>query len=167
VDKALPLINGLIAEHPNDPFFWELKGQMMLETGKIEDAVAAYRQSVKILPSAPLNQVSMAHAMVESGNPAYAQEAQSALGQALRADPEDPFAWDLLARSYLLNNNSGMSNYAAAERALLMRQYQDVIRYTKEAEKDLKKDTPTWYRVQDIRVTAQNELREVIERRKR
>jgi predicted Zn-dependent protease len=167
VDKALPLIDGLIAEFPKDPYFWELKGQMLLESGKMEGAVNAYRKSVEILPDAPLNQVSMAHAMVESGNKSYAGDAERALQTALAADPEDPFAWDLLARAYLLGGEPGMSNYAASERALLMGQYQDVIRYTKDAEKDLKKDTPTWYRLQDIRVTAQNELREVIERRKR
>lgn len=167
VDKAVPLIDGLIAELPKDPYFWELKGQMLLETGHADDAVAAYRTSVNLLPDAPLNQVSMAHAMVETGNPAYAPEAQNALKVALRADSEDPFAWDLLAKSYLQSDNPGMSSYAAAERALLLNQFEDVIRYTKEAEKLLAKDTPTWYRLEDIRVTAQNELREVIDKRRR
>jgi hypothetical protein len=64
------------------------------------------------------------------------------------------------------SDDVGMSSYAAAERALLMGQYQDVIRYTKESEKLLKKDTPTWYRLQDIRVTAQNELKDAIDRRR-
>jgi len=167
VDKALPLIDGLIAQFPNDPYFWELKGQMMLESGKTEPAVAAYRKSVEIMPDAPLNQVSLAHAMVESGNKAYATDAARVLQASLRVENDNPFAWDLLARAYLLGDNPGMSNYAASERALLMGQYQDVIRYTREAEKDLKRDTPEWYRLQDIRVTAQNELREVIERRRR
>jgi predicted Zn-dependent protease len=166
VDKALPLIDGLIAESPKDPYFWELKGQMMFETGHMEESVAAYRTSTQLLPDAPLNQVSMANAMVESANPAYAKDAQRALMTALATEPEDPFAWDLLAKSYVQGNNLGMSAYAAAERALLLGQYQEVIRYTKEAEKDLPKDTPTWYRLQDIRVTAQNELREVINKRK-
>jgi len=166
IDKAVPTIDGLIAEYPKDPYFWELKGQMMLETGHAEDAVVAYRNSINILPDAPLNQVSFAHAMVETGNPAYAAEAQRALKTALAADAEDPFAWDLLAKSYLQSNNQGMSAYAAAERALLLDQFEDVIRYTKEAEKDLQKGTPTWYRAEDIRITAQNELREVIDRQK-
>jgi predicted Zn-dependent protease len=139
---------------------------MMFETGHMEESVAAYRTSVTLLPDAPLNQVSMANAMVETANPAYAKEAQRALMTALATEPEDPFAWDLLAKSYVQSNNLGMSSYAAAERALLLGQYQEVIRYTKEAEKDLPKDTPTWYRMQDIRVTAQNELREVINKRR-
>jgi predicted Zn-dependent protease len=166
IDKSVPLIDGLIAENPKDPYFWELKGQMMFETGHMEESVQAYRTSVTLLPDAPLNQVSMAHAMVESGNPAYAEEAQRALKTALASDSEDPFAWDLLAKSYLQSNDPGMSAYAASERALLLGQYEDVIRYTNEADKELKKGTPTWYRLQDIRVTAQNQLREAIDRQR-
>jgi predicted Zn-dependent protease len=166
IDKAVPLIDGLIAEMPKDPYFWELKGQMMFETGHLEESVAAYRESVRLLPDAPLNQVSMAHAMVETANPAYAKEAQQALMTSLASEPENPFAWDLLAKSYLQSHEQGMSAYAAAERALMLGQYQEVIRYSKEAEKDLKKATPTWYRLQDLRVTAQNELRDVIDRRR-
>jgi predicted Zn-dependent protease len=166
-DKALPLIDGLIAEFPKDPYFWELKGQMLFETGKLDESVAAYRTSTTLLPNAPLNQISMAHAMVETGNPAYGEDAQKALKAALAADPEDPWAWDLLAKSYLQSDKPGMSAYAASERALLLGQFQDVVRYSREAEKLLEKDTPTWYRLQDIRVTAQNQLQELVGRRRR
>jgi predicted Zn-dependent protease len=166
-DKAVPLINGLIAEYPRDPYFWELKGQMLFETGKLDDSVTAYKESLALLPNAPLNQVAMAHAMVETGNPDYGADAQRALKVALAADAEDPWAWDLLAKSYLQSDQPGMSDYAASERALLLGQYQDVIRYSKEAEKLLEKDTPTWYRLQDIRVTAQNELLEIMAHRRR
>jgi predicted Zn-dependent protease len=166
-DKALPLIDGLLKEHPKDAFFWELKGQMLFETGKLEDSVAAYRECIALMPDAPLNQIAMAHAMIETGNSSHAAPAQNALKAALASDSEDPWAWDLLARAYLLGDNPGLSAYAAAERAVLLRQFQDVVRYTKEAEKYLEKDTPTWYRLQDIRITAQNELREMMERRRR
>ena len=106
-DKALPLVDGLIAELPKDPYFWEIKAQMLLETGKIEESVAAYRICNNLLPNAPLNQVAMAHAMVETGNPAHAEEAQKALKTALAVDAEDPFAWDLLAKSYLQADQPG------------------------------------------------------------
>ena len=166
-DKALPLIDGLIADFPKDPYFWELKGQMLFETGKLDGSVAAYRESTRLLPNAPLNLVAMSHAMVETANPEYAEEAQKALKAALSYDAEDPWAWDLLAKSYLQSDKPGLSAYAASERALIQGQFQDVVRYSKEAEKLLEKDTPTWYRLQDIRVTAQNQLQEFIERRRR
>jgi predicted Zn-dependent protease len=167
LDKALPLIDGLIAEFPNDPYYWELKGQMLLENSRVKEAVVAYRRSVQLLPSAPLILVSMAHAMVETGEPEYAKEAQAALSAALAQDPDDPFAWDLAAKSYLQSDQPGLSAYAAAERALLLGQFADVVRYSRDAEKLLEKDTPTWYRLQDIKVTAQNSLQSMMEKRRR
>jgi predicted Zn-dependent protease len=165
--QALPLIDGLIAEYPADPYYWELKGQMLLESGRIDESITAFRESLKLLPDAPLLQVMMAHGMVESGDPAYQSEAQAALTKALRQDPDDPFAWDLLAKSYLANDQAGLSAYAASERALLTGQFGDVVRYSREAEKYLEKGTPTWYRLQDIKVTAQNYLQEMLEKRRR
>jgi predicted Zn-dependent protease len=165
--EALPLVDSLLAEFPNDPFFWELKGQMLFENGKLEDSVKAYRETVRLLPNAPLIQVAMSHAMVETGDPAYAKEAQAALQKALSYDPEDPFAWDLAAKSYLQSDQPGMSAYAAAERALLVGQFGDVVRYSRDAERLLEKGTPTWYRLQDIKVSAQNSLQELMERRRR
>ncbi|MSO97599.1 MAG: M48 family peptidase [Rhodospirillaceae bacterium] len=164
---ALPVIDGLIKEFPKDAYYWELKGQMLLENSRIEEAIVAYRETAKLLPKAPLILVSTAHAMIESGDPAYAKEAQGALQAALRQDPEDPFAWDLAAKSYLQSDQAGMSAYAASERALLLGQFGDVIRYSREAERLLEKGTPTWYRLQDIKVTAQNYLQEMMEKRRR
>ncbi len=99
----------------------------------------AYRESTKLLPNAPLNLVAMSHAMVETANPEYAAECQKALKAALGYDAEDPWAWDLLAKSYLISDKPGLSAYAASERALILGQFQDVVRYSKEAEKKKKK----------------------------
>jgi len=165
--EALPLIDGLLAEFPNDAYYWELKGQMLFENGRLEEAVKAYRESNRLLPNANLILVAMGHAMVETGDPAYAKEAQGALQKALARDPEDPFAWDLAAKSYLQSDQPGLSAYAAAERALLLGQFGDVVRYSREAERLLEKGTPTWYRLQDIKVSAQNSLQELMEKRRR
>jgi predicted Zn-dependent protease len=165
--ESLPLIDGLLQEFPNDPFYWELKGQMLFENGRLDESVKAYRESVRLLPNAPLILVAMGHAMVETADPKYAKDAQAALQKALAQDPEDPFAWDLAAKSYLQSDQPGLSAYAAAERALLLGQFGDVVRYSRDAERLLEKGTPTWYRLQDIKVSAQNSLQELMEKRRR
>jgi predicted Zn-dependent protease len=156
LDLSLPLIDGLINEHPDDPYFWELKGQMLLENGRIPEAIDAYREATRLLPFAPLILVAQAHAMVESGNPAFVKETQDALRVALQVDPTDIFAWGLSAKSYAIDNQPGMSAYAASERALLLGQFADVIRYTRKAEDVLPSGTPTWVRLQDIKTVARN-----------
>ena len=164
---ALPVVDNLLKEFPKDPYFWELKGQMLFENGKLDEAVTAYREANALLPNSPLILVAMSHAMVETADPAYAKEAQAALQKALANDPEDPFAWDLAAKSYLQSDQPGLSAYAAAERALLVGEFGDVVRYSRESERLLEKGTPTWYRLQDIKVSAQNSLQELMERRRR
>ena len=72
----------------------------------------------------------------------------------------------MLARSYAMSDEVGMSAYAAAERAILMGQFGDVARYSIQAEKLLQRDTPTWYRLQDIKILAQNNLREMRTKRR-
>jgi predicted Zn-dependent protease len=166
VKDALPLIDGLIKESPSDPYYWELKGQMLMENSRVEDAVVALREAARLKPDAPLIRILMAHAMVETGDPDHAKEAQETLQAAIRHDAEDPWAWDLLAKSYLLSSDTGMAAYAAAERALLTGDFGSVVRYTQEAEEALEKGTPTWYRLQDIKVTAQNYLQDFMEKRR-
>ncbi len=164
-DKAMPLVDGLIAEMPKDAFFWQIKGDMWLSRSKTEPAIEAYREALKVLPNATEIIVAMAHAMVESRDD-HSKEAQAALKHALALSPENPEAWDLLATAYNRDNNLGMSAYAASERAILTGQFGDVARYSNQAEKLLEKDTPTWYRLQDIKVSAQNALREMKDRRR-
>ncbi len=167
LDLSVPLIDGLIAERPNDPYFWELKGQMLFENGRLPEAIEAYQVSQEYLPFAPLILVAMAHAMVESGDPTYASATQDALRIALQEDPTDVFAWNLSAKSYAINDQPGLSAYAAAERALLLGQFGDVVRYTRKAESDLVTGTPVWVRLQDIKVVARNYMEDMRDRRRR
>ncbi len=166
LDLSVPLIDGLIAEQPEDPYFWELKGQMLLENGRIEESIEAYREANRLLPFAPLILVSMAHAMVESNDPKYMTETQDALRIALQRDPRDIFAWDLSAKSYAINDQPGLSAYAAAERALLTGQLGEVARYVRKAEEEIPSGTPIWVRLQDIKAVTRNYMEEMRERRR-
>jgi predicted Zn-dependent protease len=165
-NEAFPILEGLLKDAPQDPYFWQIKGDMEKSRSRIDEAIVAYREALKILPNAPEILTSFAHSTVESGKPEYAAEGQAALKHALNQNPENPGAWDLLARSYLHSGDAGLSAYAAAERAILLGQFGDVARYSNEAEKLLEKGTPTWYRLQDIKVLAQNYLRDMRDRRR-
>ena len=155
-DKSLPLVESLINDEPNDPYFWQIKGDMLLSKSDIDGAVIAYRNALRFLPDAPEILVAMAHAMTQRQSSEYANEAQAALRRALTIDPENPGAWDMLARSYAYDDNPGMSAYASAERAILIGQFANVKRFTAEAEKYIEEDTPTWFRLQDIKIAAEN-----------
>lgn len=165
-DKSIPLVDGLLKDRPKDPFFWQIKGDMQLSRGKPDEAITAYREALKYMPNASEILNAKAHAMIESANPAYAAEAEETLKRSAALDPENAYTWDLMARGYALYGDQGMSAYAAAEKAMLIGQFGDVARYTMQADKLLEKGTPTWYRLQDIKITAQNHMREMKERRR-
>lgn len=166
-DKSLPIVDDLLKDRPQDPFFWQIKGDMQLSRAKPDDAILAYREALRFMPNATEILNAKAHAMTESGDLAYAGEAQAALQRSTALKPENPYTWDLLARSYALAGNQGMSAYAAAEKAILTGQFGDVARYSMQADKLLEKGTPTWYRLQDIKIAAQNHMRDMKERRRR
>ncbi len=166
-DKSLPIVDDLLTDRPHDPYFWQIKGDMQLSRSKPADAIVSYREALKILPNATEILNAKAHAMIESGDQAYAAEAEETLKRATALEPESPYSWDLMARSYALAGNEGMSAYAAAEKAMLIGQFGDVARYTMVADKFLEKGTPTWYRLQDIKIAAQNYMRDMKDRRRR
>lgn len=166
LDLSVPLIDGLIEERPDDPYFWELKGQMLLENGRIPEAIVAYKEATRLLPLAPLILVAQAHAMVEADDPAFTKDTQNALRLALQVDPNDVFAWGLSAKSYAIDNQPGMSAYAAAERALLMGQFGEVVKYTRKAEEILPTGTPVWVRLQDLKAVARNYMEDQRQRRR-
>ena len=44
--RRCQLIDGLIKDEPNNPYFEELKGQMLFENGHVKEAVAPYQRAV-------------------------------------------------------------------------------------------------------------------------
>jgi predicted Zn-dependent protease len=120
VSEALALIDGLLKDIPNDPHFLELKGQIYFETGMVKDAVVCYRASVKQRPHAPTLNILLAHSLIEASplrNPEELEEAIRALKLTLDKDPENVFAWRLLAGAYGKNGQTDFSAGALAEEA--------------------------------------------------
>ena len=120
IGEALLILDGLLKETPNDPHFLELKGQIYFESGKIKDAVMCYRASVKERPHAPILNILLAQSLIEASptrNPEELEEAVRALKLTLDKDPQNVFAWRLLAGAYLKNGQADLSAGALAEEA--------------------------------------------------
>ncbi|MFN3077727.1 MAG: M48 family metalloprotease, partial [Alphaproteobacteria bacterium] len=75
LNRALPLIEGLIAERPADPYFLELKGQMLFENGRGREAIEPYRQAVRRLPDSGLLRISLGQVLIEQEDPSLLKEA--------------------------------------------------------------------------------------------
>ena len=160
---ALPLIDGLIADRPNDPYFWELKGQMLFENGRGAEALAPYRKAVQLLPENALLRIGLAQVEVEQEDPALLDDAKVNLNKALQNEPNNHSAWRLLAIAHGRLGEEGMAAYAMAEQTLLEGKLTDAAFHAGKAERLLPRSGPVWLRIQDIKERAS----QVKERRER
>ena len=150
LDLALQEITSLIAEMPRDPFFQELKGQVLYEAGKAADAIEPYKRSVELLPQEPLLRLGLAQAEIALNDPKLNRDAIQHLEIATRADPDLIDGWRNLAIAYGRDQNFGMSSVASAERALRTGRREEARAHASRAERELPYGSPGYLRAQDI-----------------
>jgi len=153
--NALPLIDGLIAERPKDPYFHELKAQMLFENGRGPEAIPEYRLSVQYLPDNALLLEELGAAEVESEDPAITADAAKHLKTATQRDPGSAGAWRMLSIAYGRSGNEPMAEAALAEYCLLAGQYSEALYHVEKARKALKPGTPAALQLEDIRAQAE------------
>lgn len=161
LDKALPIVDGLIRDHPHNPFFEELKGQMLFENGRVKEAIAPYDAAVRLDPGAPLLRISRAQVYIESQQPQLDKTAIADLKEALRSEDKDNQAWHLLAIAYGRDGQKGEAALALAEEALAAGKKRDTLMEAARAEGLLPKTSTSYARAEEIK----REARELKERK--
>jgi predicted Zn-dependent protease len=148
--NALPLVDGLIAEYPEDPYFQELKGQILFENGRGAEAIGPYDKAVRLLPDSALLRIGLARTLIEQADPSLTKRALAHLKQAVRLEQKNPFAWSQLAIAYGRDRQFGMSALALAEAALARGDKKEARYQAKRAAKQLKRDQAARLRAKDI-----------------
>jgi len=148
--SALLTIDGLLKEFPNDPYFHELRGQMLYENGRAAEAVASYRRAVQ-LAGANIIKIDFARALLETNRPADDQEAVRNLEIARQTESDSFELWRLTAAAYSKLNNPGMTSLARAEMAVLRGNRSEAQAHAAAAERQLPQGSPAWQRAQDIK----------------
>jgi predicted Zn-dependent protease len=156
---ALPLIDQLIAEAPGDPYYLELKGQMLFENGRVAEAVAPYQAAVLQLPSSGLLRLGLARAQIEAGQPELLDPAIDNLRGALRSESGSAFTWRQLAIAYGRKGDEAEGSVALAEEALLLGKPQEALYHAGRAENLVPRGSAAWLKAQDI-VNAAQQLKE-------
>ena len=119
VEAALAILGGLLREQPGSPWLHELRGQMLFESGRLAEALPAYRQAARLAPSEPLIRLNLARVLIETDGPANLRAATAELRTALARDRTDAFAWRLLGIAEGRLGNRAEADMALAEEALL------------------------------------------------
>ena len=147
---ALATIDRLIAMRPQDPFYNELKGQILFETGHAAEAVPLYRKAVGFAPKEPLIQDGLGRVLLALNEPSADAEALQVLKQARADDLGDPAALRDLATAYSRAGQDGMAALATAERYAMTGHNKDAVVIAKRAAAVLPRGSPGWLRAQDI-----------------
>ena len=164
--KALTEVEGLIAADPEDPYFLELEGQILLESGRPRDAIPALRKAVANSRSQPLIAALLGHALIATEDPANYPEAEKVLKTAVALDNENPFAWYQLGIVYASKGDQARAALASAERySLEGGQASLALRNAETAMQGLPQGSPDWIRAQDISLVARAEVERTRKRR--
>lgn len=158
-DKALAEADALLAKDPADPYFLELKGQVLLESGKPAEAIAPLREAVKGTSGNPLISAMLGHALISTEKPAAFTEAKTILKTAVNRDNENPFAWYQLGIIYDREGDLGRASLATAERNNLEGKPKLALASAEMALKGIPQGSPDYIRAQDIALVSRAELK--------
>jgi predicted Zn-dependent protease len=157
-DKANAEADALLAADPHDPFFLELKGQILLEGGKPKEAIAPLREAVQRSGKMPLIAAMLGHALVATEDPKNFTEAKTVLKEAVNRDNQDPFAWYQLGIIYDQEGDEARAALATAERSNLQNNPKLAYASAQLAMKGIPAGTPDYLRAQDISMVSRAEL---------
>lgn len=153
--KAIPIMDGLIAERPSDGYFYEMKGQMVFESGDAKGAQQLYAKAVELLPNEALIRLDLARIQIETDSPEATRAAISNLEITRRVETDNSELWRLLAVAYGRDGQIAMASLAQAERALLQGRKPEARAFAERAERGLPSGSAAWLRAQDIRRAAE------------
>ena len=157
-ERALMRMDDLLHEEPENPFFHELKGQMLMDFSRVEEALPSYKRAVDMLPESGLIRVGYAHALVEAaGAEGKTEQGENLLKLAIvqlhraaRDEKRTSKIYRLLATAYGRLGQTSLASLYLAEEALMSGQVDYAKRQAQTAVKGLEEGSAPWIRAQDI-----------------
>ncbi|HEX9954552.1 MAG TPA: M48 family metalloprotease [Allosphingosinicella sp.] len=153
-ERALGEIDSLLVSTPDDPYFLELRGQVLLESGRPAEALQSLRSAVARAPDQPLIAALLGHALIATEKPENFEEAKTVLRTAIGRDNSNPFAWYQLGIVYDREGDQGRAALATAERYNLENQPKLALANAEQALAAIPTGSRDWLRAQDIAMVS-------------
>lgn len=150
IPNAVAQIDALIAEHPNNPYFHELKGQALLEGGRAVDAIAPLRRAVSLSSGSALIRISLGQALVQSGSSAHADEAVTELRQGLAREPNASMGYRQLAIALGRKGDRANADLASAKASFNDGDFATARQLAARARQSFKNGSPGWLQADEI-----------------
>ncbi|MFN3867813.1 MAG: M48 family metalloprotease [Hyphomicrobiaceae bacterium] len=149
VERAMADTDDLIRERPDYPYFWELKGDLLMRAGRAAQAIEPLRRALKLADNAPLIQVQLATALQSIGDEKSVKESIELLRKAVINDV-NPRGHRLLATAYYKQGRLPLADAETAQAYFLEGNIQQAQIFAKRAQRELKQGSPEWLRNDDI-----------------
>jgi len=156
---ALGAIDSLLKIRPDDPYYWELRGQVLFESARPAEAVTAYRRAVALAPDEPLIAGYLGRALLAGGQPGQEAEALEILKRAARDDPGEAGILRDLAQAYARAGDDANAALYTAQRLALGGETAEAARMARRAMDLLPRGSPGWLRAEDIATLADTPAR--------
>lgn len=156
VRAFLPKIDALIRIQPQNPYFYEIKGQFLFKSSEIKAAIPPLRKAVSLAPKEALIRILLAQALLANAqnsgklNPALLDEVISNLKHALIKETCSAIGYRQLATAYGLKKNIPQAMLASAYAYQYEGKNDLAKRQAKDAKKSFKPGTTNWLKADDI-----------------
>jgi predicted Zn-dependent protease len=150
IGAAVRQVDALIAQRPNNPYFHELRGQILLESGRAKEAIPSLRRAVELSKGNALIRMMLGQALVQGGNQEDAQDAVRELRFALQREPNAAFGHRQLATAYARIGDRPNADLSAAYAAFNDADFKAAKTLATRAQQSFKVGTPGWLRADDI-----------------
>jgi predicted Zn-dependent protease len=157
-DRADAEAQALVRAEPTNPYFYELEGQILLESGRPAEALASLRKAVALAPEQPMIGALLGHALIATEDKTNHDEAKRVLRTAVSRDNDNPFAWYQLGIVYEQEGDMPRAALATAERYSLQGNAPLAMVSAERALAGLPSGTPDWIRAQDIAMSSRAEV---------
>jgi predicted Zn-dependent protease len=150
LNNALTQIDSLIQTQPDNPYFYELRGQALTDGGKPAEAIPALRKAVALSNNAPLIEILLGQALVGADNKAYTEEAINILRNAMARETEQPIGYIQLAMAFARKGDLAEADLASAQAAFLRGDNKTAKDLASRAKTRFAVGTPGWVKADDI-----------------
>lgn len=151
LEAALAEADGLIAQQPNNPYFWELKADFQQKSGRVREAGVNLRKALSLIGGeAPLMSVQLAQVLVQSKDAATRDEAISLLKKALIREPDNATAYNTLGQAYYDKGLVPQSELARAQGLFYFGALKQAQEFARRAQAALPAGSPDWVKADDI-----------------
>lgn len=151
LEQSVAEMDGLIRERPNNPYFWEVKGDLLQKSGRAREAIAPLRKALELTGGeSPLIGVQLAQALLQAKDPKSVDEAIGLLRKAVTRDSENAMAYNMLGQAYYEKGMMPQSELARAQGLFYFGDVKQAQMFAKRAQAGLKPGTPEWVKADDI-----------------